>query len=432
MKPIECPNCGGNNPVRLSEGEYRCSYCDSLFHLQIEKPRSTPLEGTQQRKFEQYKKMYQQGNFDPQKTARKIRIFVFLFFIIMFGIGISITLYTMSKVTEQITTTMSGIPQDGDWQAPTVSRFYVFEGSQGPVIWSVIQQTRQRLDSARFYVSLTDPVKNKEITTEKIFPTMTWDESFHFSDRWGELTVVGDTVWVDSKTEGLHARNLYSGEIIIDMKFMVNKFPQLKKGIASSQYQNWRRAFELLTDDGLKFLFVPAEMKVLTENEFDGNKDKVEKTFYVIMDENRPFLMRIHEKTEKYRLNPQTFIHDPGRFFKNKRHSNNDAEVDSVRTKDPLFGVNVLWSDDESVIALYRESLKKESKVHITRFDKDGSQKWDITGKSLGDFNKVFSDDIYVVTHAGKKEIALSYQRAKRYAIGIDIEKGKVNWAFEE
>lgn len=433
-KPIECPNCGGNNPVKLSGNEYKCGYCDSEFYINTGKQRSTPIEGMQEeRPFEKYKKMIQAGTYDPLKTAKKIRIFVFVFVFLMIGIGLTISIITMNNVNNQITQITSGIPQEDGWQAPTVNRFYVFEGSKGPVIWSVIQQTRQGLDSARYYISLTDPVKNKEIATLQILETMTWDESFHFSDMWGEIEVYGDTVWIPSETNGIHGRDLYSGEIVMDDERMAENFPELKNGISKATVQSYRKTFELLTDAGFKFLFLPAEMKVMSEEKFNNNKEKVVKTFYVIMDENRPFLLRIHEEIEKYRYNPRTFIHDPENFFKNKKHRNrNEAEVDSVRTENPLFGVKILWSDDNSVVVMYRESLKKESKVHVTRFNADGSEKWDITGNSLGDFNKTFSEDIYFITHSSTEEIALSFQRANRFAIGIDIEKGKVNWTFEE
>lgn len=32
MKEMECPNCGGANPEILSEGEFRCTYCETLYY----------------------------------------------------------------------------------------------------------------------------------------------------------------------------------------------------------------------------------------------------------------------------------------------------------------------------------------------------------------------------------------------------------------
>ena len=31
MKDLECPNCGGSNPVVLKPGEFRCQFCDTVF-----------------------------------------------------------------------------------------------------------------------------------------------------------------------------------------------------------------------------------------------------------------------------------------------------------------------------------------------------------------------------------------------------------------
>lgn len=432
-KPIECPKCGGNTPIKLAADEYKCAYCDSIFHIKAEKQRNTPLDDGNERPFVKYVRQMQAQGYDPAKAAKKVRVFVFGFVFLMIGIGVTVSLITMNSVNEQITQITSGIPQTDGWQQPTVNRFYVYEGSKGPVIWSVIQQTKQGLDSARFYISLTDPVTEKEMTTRQILTTMTWDESFHFSDMWGELAAFGDTVWIGSDANGIHGRDLYTGEIVADEKYMANKFPELKKGVSKATNQDYRKVFELLTDDGFTFLFLPNEMKIMKEDEFNDNKQKVFKTFYIITEENRPYLLRIREEIEKYRYNPRTFIHDPENFFKNKNRNNrNDAEVDSVRTKEPLFGVKILWSDDESVMVLYRETLKKDSEAHITLLNKDGSEKWDIPGKKLDGFSKVFSDEMYFNTSSNGKEVALYHTSAKKLAIGIDIKTGKVNWSFEE
>lgn len=32
MKDAECPNCGGADPEVISEGEFRCKYCETLYH----------------------------------------------------------------------------------------------------------------------------------------------------------------------------------------------------------------------------------------------------------------------------------------------------------------------------------------------------------------------------------------------------------------
>ena len=31
MKDLECPNCGSANPATISEGKYRCEFCDTVF-----------------------------------------------------------------------------------------------------------------------------------------------------------------------------------------------------------------------------------------------------------------------------------------------------------------------------------------------------------------------------------------------------------------
>lgn len=31
MKDLECPNCGGANPVTVKPGEFRCQFCDTVF-----------------------------------------------------------------------------------------------------------------------------------------------------------------------------------------------------------------------------------------------------------------------------------------------------------------------------------------------------------------------------------------------------------------
>jgi uncharacterized Zn finger protein (UPF0148 family) len=87
MKDHECPNCGGASPEVISEGEFRCRFCDSVYYH----------EGMLQRKKAAEKKMaqarVQQARFEAQveqarttnRMSKRVLLVVVIALLAIFG-----------------------------------------------------------------------------------------------------------------------------------------------------------------------------------------------------------------------------------------------------------------------------------------------------------------------------------------------------------
>lgn len=80
MKDHECPNCGGASPEVISEGEFRCRFCDSVYFNEgiLQRKKATDIKLTQA--------LAQQARFEAQveqaRTANKMSKRVLLVVII--------------------------------------------------------------------------------------------------------------------------------------------------------------------------------------------------------------------------------------------------------------------------------------------------------------------------------------------------------------
>lgn len=87
MKEKECPNCGASNPETISEGEFRCNFCGTLFHdeniLQRKKAQEKKAQHTKMQE------MRYQAQLETAKASgnmtKKILLFVFAILVIIFG-----------------------------------------------------------------------------------------------------------------------------------------------------------------------------------------------------------------------------------------------------------------------------------------------------------------------------------------------------------
>lgn len=87
MKDLECPNCGGASPKVISEGEFRCVFCDTLYYNEAMQQRKRASDKQAARlKIEEAK---QQVHVEQERTvnnmSRRILLFVSIVLLIVFG-----------------------------------------------------------------------------------------------------------------------------------------------------------------------------------------------------------------------------------------------------------------------------------------------------------------------------------------------------------
>ena len=87
MKDQECPNCGGASPEKISEGEFRCTFCDTLFYNEgmLQRKRSAEKKAA----YTKAKETSQQVQIEQARTvnnmSKRILIFVSIVLIIIFA-----------------------------------------------------------------------------------------------------------------------------------------------------------------------------------------------------------------------------------------------------------------------------------------------------------------------------------------------------------
>lgn len=82
-KSLDCPNCGGTNPVRLSEVEYKCAFCDSVFLVQT----TVKQEKQPQRESAAHMAMHQ-AHVNAGKMRRTILLVVVSFMLLVIGFSV--------------------------------------------------------------------------------------------------------------------------------------------------------------------------------------------------------------------------------------------------------------------------------------------------------------------------------------------------------
>ena len=87
MKDLECPNCGGSSPAKISEGEFRCTFCDTIYFNEgmLQRKRAAEKEAARV-KVEQAK---QQVHIEQARTvnnmSKRVLFFVTIALLIIFS-----------------------------------------------------------------------------------------------------------------------------------------------------------------------------------------------------------------------------------------------------------------------------------------------------------------------------------------------------------
>jgi hypothetical protein len=185
IKQIQCPTCGANSTFKKSDGTYLCNYCQSNFELKGD-------DSNNQKKKELLDLFQNKQKFDREGLLNAIKekqqtasasgkklglVIVAITFTFVAGI-FSFVFFNVKNSMKEI-----GVDIFSDWGAPSLNIYQSFVGSKGPVIWEVYSQSRNKLDSARYSISIIDPKTKSVLITKPVFETMTWTESFNFSKK---------------------------------------------------------------------------------------------------------------------------------------------------------------------------------------------------------------------------------------------------------
>ncbi len=87
MKDLECPNCGGASPKVISEGEFKCSFCDTLFYNEamLQRKRAAEKEAARVKTEEAKQQVHVEQAHTVNNMSKRILLFVTIALLIIFS-----------------------------------------------------------------------------------------------------------------------------------------------------------------------------------------------------------------------------------------------------------------------------------------------------------------------------------------------------------
>lgn len=423
---IKCPSCGASDYEKKDETHYQCNFCESSFIIE-EKKRQTDVR--------QFLQNYTRANAQPSATnvkAARAVAYGIVIFVLVFGIAMAVFINsTVESAMEQ--SAPGNIQEDEYWQAGSVNKFYVFEGSQGAVIWLLMNQSSKGLDSAKYTVQLIQP-KNKKMMKEWVFARMTWDESFNFGNYLNEIISYNDIVYFLSDANGISSFDLYKGTGISDNKNFAASHPELKVGIVSAKDISYRSSVEIMTNDGFKFMFVPKYKKLVSEEQFnDYQKCQALTGGFVLSDAPRQKLYYMVTVQDTLRSDFSFNSYYLNEYLRKGKSGGTKERAFAVDTSKVFFNAKYLMRTKNQIVFAYTENVDKKSKAHLISYSKEDFLKpvWSIEFKDIKGFENALAEDFYLRTHTGNVELAVWYESAKKSAFGVDLKTGKINWEYQ-
>ena len=87
MKDHECPNCGSTNPEIISEGEFRCKSCNTIFYNEsmLQQKRATAKKAANAKAQEIRQRLKLEHTRTINRMSKRTLFFVFIMLIIIFS-----------------------------------------------------------------------------------------------------------------------------------------------------------------------------------------------------------------------------------------------------------------------------------------------------------------------------------------------------------
>jgi hypothetical protein len=419
---LQCPQCGASNSTKISETEHHCDYCDSNFTTG---KKQEEYKGDAFKKSAEFKATIalQAETIGKQNKRKAILIFsiIGLLFCIIFFVS-----YKMRKGGKSY------------WSAPSVIQFDVFAGSKGPVIWYLEEFSGSGLDSAKFVLRIVDPATSSTLKEMNLVPVMTWKEGFDSNEFIGEQFAFGDTCWITSDRDGLIARDIYSGEIIVDAQKLGQVYPKLAGGVSKAKFDSDDNTFDLTSSDGLEYVFAPKTKTLVKKEEVVKSKSRdtsTVRTFFLVSTEMRPHLFKSVEKTSPRATTSKAFSHDLEKFDGTNFSALFNPSIISITKLNPdvvYFNGKIIFEDGNKTILYYQDNVNKKSALNIACINADGKERWKLGGTAMGDFSNAFAENNFnlkFITSENKLYMYMQYPSIR--IIQIDIDSGKTGWYYK-
>lgn len=421
IKQIQCPACGANSTFKQTDGSYRCNYCQSNFELKenLKKPQQQRTTVT----FD--------NPVDIKPVKRGCGIAGLSVFISMVGVGVAIFLNFKNNpaIVDGIESVFT------EWQKPSINHYESFAGPNGPVIWLLQKTTRNKLDSVKYPFKIVEPASGKILKEGYYMPQMTWQESFNDTKEMNtEFSLWGGLVWNASENNTLRGFDPYTFEERENEKSLIQKFSELKSGIAKAEIMRYKRSFKLTTNDGDEYVFYP-ERNLLRTQEKDNNSyrtDTITSTDLYVSQGKDHSLWLVTKRSDKSRYELTIYEGDAKevepRSGKKLRFGGIMAAKRANERK--FFRAQPFARQNGNLILIYTETMKKKSPVAMECFDQEGKTVWINKIPELQKLNESPFENLNCDFTTDNNVVIIDVYEGVRKSYCYDLKTGKLLWTY--
>lgn len=435
-KIIKCTQCKAADLTKTEENVYQCNYCGSK--IIIDEPKfnfndffkDTFKDGN----FKKYGYSYTTTDPGTQTTVlhKPARLGCFIGIFLLLGITSGIVIPIISKFGNQNSKTSTGLTKESNgWQLSYTNNCLYAYGSKGPVIW-VFEEYNKDWKRKKIMLTILNPITKKFLIQKAVVPDTDYNANVpSVWDLFQGGKVFGDTIFFSPKKGVFEARNIYSGEVVMDRKQL-----ELLSGSAIASVQTYSSSrdpyirIESAMEDVLYYL--PTSKKVVNRDVYNKDETFQFKYYFALIGSgDKKSLARIYSKVKAGEKSNYIYFYSFKDYNSSKQYysrSTNIKSVDSIPTGQYYFNAELLdWTDTTAVLK-YKENKLEESPYHLSCVHKSGKTKWSVCLDKLQYFKPKDATDLRFEFMAFNGKIVVTANNARNSAIGIDANTGKVEW----
>ncbi len=419
IEKLQCPSCGAHDVSQISGINYQCNYCQSTFILKNENS-------------------FSKINFEtlntntPQKNnVKSVKIIVAVaVFMVLVGVGLSLFIVTAARKNDS-----NGSAFFSDWQKPSIDNYNCLTGSKGAVVWLVLKNQTNKLDSVKYLLRLIDPETKKIILEEPLGKPKAWKELFNRSQNFdSEYYVNNDTVYNVSEDGGIQGFALYSGKKIFGNEWFEKKFPQLKAGISKVNKEYYRNRIKITSAAGDDYYYFLDSKLLLSEKEVERSNSQ-ENTFSeeIYLSQNKK--SQLYLCTIKRRSNEDHYISDSYIEQFKERRSYMSSYIKNIKLlSDSVYPMaKPIESYKDKLLFFYASKFSKNADGILALVDKNGQFIWKNTDSS---FKKIIEDNtgdhVYLNYKLNNDLIVININKAGHQSVGVNLKTGKTQFVFNQ
>jgi hypothetical protein len=419
IEKLQCPSCGAHDVSHISGINYQCNYCQSTFIIKNENSFSKI-------NFEDINKAVPQKN-----SVKSVKIIITIaIFMVLVGVGLSLFIVTADRKTDS-----NGSAFFSDWQKPSIDNYNCLTGSKGAIVWLVLKNQTNKLDSVKYILRLIDPLTKKIISDEPLGRPKAWKELFNRSQNFdSEYYVNNDTVYNVSEDGGIQGFTLYSGKKLFGNERFEKRFPQLKTGISIVNKEYYRNRIKITSAAGDDYYYFLDSKLLLTEKEAERS-NSLENTFSesIYLSQNKK--SQLYLCTIKRRANEDHYISDSYIEQFKERQSYMSSYIKNIKLiSDSIYPMaKPIESYKDKLLFFYASKFSKHADGVLALVDRNGQFIWknnDSTFKKIVEDNT--GDHIYLNYKLNNDLIVININKAGHQSVGVNLKTGKTQFVFNQ